>query len=197
MTKRTRLTQLRTVPDFTRSLLRYLPGGRAFAGQNIPDEGMYDLHNGLGPTLFTVNEFIRDFVDERFPDFTQKFIEEHERWLGIPDGCFTIDGLSLDERRKQIIVKHSQLAIQTAADFEKVAAVFGVATTVLGGKDPSVSPVITPDKKARHTIVIQFVPDSVFPLVFPIAFGNSTIALLQCLFQNARPATCNVRFDSI
>lgn len=197
MTNRTRFTELRTIPDFTKSLLRYLPGGKAFAGQSIPDEGFFDLHNGMGPTLFTVNEFIRDFVEERFPDFTQKFIEEHERWLGIPDGCFTIDGLSIDERRIQIIVKHTQLSIQTAADFERVAALFGISATVLGGKDPAVSPAITPDKKARHTIVIQFVPDEVFPLTFPFSFGNSTIALLECLFTNAKPATCAIRFDAI
>lgn len=192
-----RIFRLRTLAEITTSLTRYLPGGKAFAAKLDPNKGMYKLHNGLSPEINRMVDSLAEYVEQYFPDTTTAFLEEWESELGIPDECFTIAGLTPDARRFQILVKLSQLSIQTAEEFETVSAVFGIGATVLGGKDAAVSPVITPDKTARFTIVIQFVAEETFTYTFPLPFGNSTTALLECLFENAKPANCNVRFDAV
>lgn len=186
-----------TVVNFAESLIRYIPGGTLFQGFRTQGKNQHSFILGLSPTLQTVNEFLNLYNQEIYPDTTEEFLEEWESTVGISDDCLQVEGLTNEERQRNIVVKLAEMNVQTSQDFVDIAAVFGVAATVVGGIDPSVAPPITPDKTARFTIVVQFVPTTVFPYTFPIVFGSSAITILECLFLKIRPANCDVRFDSL
>jgi len=186
-----------TVANFAESLIRYIPGGKLFQGFRTAGKNQHSFVLGLSPTLQTVNEFLNLYNQEIYPDTTEEFLEEWESAVGLPDSCLAVDGETIEDRQRNIVLKLAEMNVQTSQDFVDIAALFGVAATVVGGKDPSVSPVITPDKTARFTIVVQFIPTTVFPYTFPIVFGSSAIGVLECLFLKIRPANCAVRFDSL
>lgn len=191
------LFPLRRVEDYTTSIASYLPGGKLFISKHDSARNIRKLVAGLAEEAFRANRLMRQWNINYYPDKTTDLIEEWESALGIPDTCLKVDGISLADRQRNIIVKLAGMNVQTAEDFEALALAFGVSATVVGGKDPSVDPPILDDKEARFTIVVRFVPTAVFPYTFPIVFGNSSISILECLFEKIRPANCAVRFDSI
>jgi len=190
------LFNFKTVNDFAESLAGYFPGGKMFRAKNEPLSNLRFLINGLAEEAFRANQLLRGYNDQYYPDGTTDFLEEWERALNIPDECFSVEGSTVLERRRNVVVKLAGMSLQTSSDFVEVAALFGQTIVVLGGIDAAVSPVITPDKTARFTIVIQFTAESGFPFTFPFIFGNDVIALLECIFDKARPANCAVRFDA-
>ena len=190
------LFQSRDILEFTKSLTRYQPGGKLFRAKNKTDKILHKFFNGLSVEAQRANELLRAYNEQYYPDTTVSFLVEWEQALGIPDDCLSGEGTN-DERRRDILVKLVGMAVQTAADFEALALDFGIIAVVLGGKDASVSPPITPDSAARNTIVVQFTPATVFPYTFPIMFGGGEIVILTCLFENIKPANNAVRFDSI
>jgi uncharacterized protein YmfQ (DUF2313 family) len=190
------LFQRRDIEQYTDSLSDYLPGGRLFASKNIKDSNFRKLLRGLAGELFRANGLLRDYSREVLPDTTERFINEWERALAIPDGCFTGAG-TLQERRRDVVIKLSSLGAQTAEDFEAIAALFGIDVTVVGGKDPSVSPAITPDKTARFTIVIKYAAATGFDYEFDFEFGTDDTTFLACIYNRIRPANCQVLFQSV
>jgi len=191
------LFNFKNVQDFAESLAGYFPGGRMFRSKDEPLSNMRFLINGLAEEAFRAHQLLRTYNDQYYPDGTTDFLEEWEDALNIPDDCFSVEGSSVEERRRNVVVKLAGMSLQTAFDFVAVAKLFGQTVIVLGGIDAAVSPAITPDKTARFTIVVQFTPSSGFPFTFPLTFGNDVIALLECIFDKARPANCQVRFDPI
>ena len=193
------LFDFKTPDDFRASLAQYFPGGRIFQSKDDSSTNTYKFIAGLAEELFRANQILRGFNSDYYPNNTTQLLEEWEQTLGIPDSCFSVEDSTLIERQRNVIVKLAGMSIQTAGEFEALAAEFGLAVTVVGGLDPSVSPVITPDKTARFTIVVQYIADtsSTFTLTFPFQFGNDVIALMECVFNRIRPANCNVRFDAV
>ena len=191
------LFRFRTVKDLTTSLANYLPGGKLFRTKYDPTSNIYMFLNGLSEEIFRCNNLLRAYSDQYYPDGTTDFLTEWEQTLGIPDDCFPVEGLTIEERRTNVLIKLSGLNIQTAGDFEAVALALGLVVTVVGGKDASVLPVIVPDKTARFTIVVQFVPVTGFDYDFDIPFGDDAVTLLTCVFQRSRPANCQVLFQAV
>lgn len=191
------LFRTRTISEMTLSLARYLPGGKLFRSKFDSNRGIYKFLKGLSEEASRCNDLLVEYNKQYYPDTTEDFITEWERALGIPDSCFFIEGLTLQERQRNVLVKLARMSVQTNEDFQALATVFGVSAIIYGGKDPAVSPPITPDKTARFTIVVEFIPPNVFPYTFPVLFGSDAISLLECLFQEIRPANCQVIFQSV
>jgi len=191
------LFELRDVQEMADSFAGYMPGGKLFQSKWDSVRGIRMFLNGLAVEGVRANNLLKLYSEEIYPDTTVSFIPEWERVLAIPDDCLIVEGASIAERQRNIIIKLAGMNVQTSEDFELVALAFGVSATVVGGKHASVSPVITPDKTARNTIVVRFVPTTLFPYTFPITFGSSAISVLECLFLKMRPATSAVRFDAI
>lgn len=178
------------------SLAKYMPNGILFEAKNIDDSNFRQLLLGLAGELFTAEGYLITLQEEYLPDQTVLFLDEWEQALGIPDSCFSGTG-TLNERRRDIVVKLSSLGVQTILDFEALAALFSVSVTILAGNDPAVSPAITPIRDARNTIVVEFIPPFVFPYTFPINFGSQEISILECLFEKLKPSTSQVLFQSV
>ena len=191
----TKLFRNRSDSDYQRSYAQYLPGGKMFSSKDDTRKGLYDFLNGISVEARKATEMMNAYNDQFFPDETTQFLEEWEKALGIPDDCLDTEG-TVEERRRNVLVKLAEMNVQTSQDFKDIATLFGVAVDVYGGADPAVSPAITPDRAARNTIVIVFIPASVFSYTFTFTFGTDEIAILQCLFEKIKPASCQVIFQS-
>lgn len=191
------LFENRTIDEMAITYSAYVPGGKLFDAKNKPSKNLHLFLKGIAEEGVRVNSLVDTYNAEFYPDETTDFLNEWEQALGIPDDCFVVVGTSDVDRRRNILVKLAGLNVQTSADFEATAALFGISATVVGGKDASVSPVITPDRRARNTVVVRFTSPDVFPYTFPIVFGSDEITILQCVFEKAIPANCDLRFDAI
>lgn len=186
------------------SLAMYLPGGPLFSAKFIAGSNLRNLLRGIAGRYVQADEYVDELLKEYLPDETNLFLDEWEVVLGIPDTCFDGSG-TVQERRTAILVKLSALGVQTQADFVALAAKFGVSVNVYAGTDvyntPSLAPsfTFTSEKQARFTIVVTYNLDSgqVFPYTYPIPFGTSEIAVLQCLFQKVKPANVRVVFQKV
>ena len=192
------------IDDHADALADYMPNGRLFEAKKIGDSNYRQLLRGIGSELFTAEGYLISLDQEYLPDQTVLFIEEWESALGIPDDCFSVSG-SIDERRKNILIKLASLGVQTAADFEDLGDIFGVSVTVTPGIDFITFPLTFPwlffssTKDARFTIVVDFDVQeaSKFPLTFPFIFGSSEIGILECLFNKLNPANCKIIFRQV
>ena len=176
------------------ALAAYLPDGRTFEAKGISGSNVRQLLEGMSAELKRSQEYINTLNQEFIPDQTVLFLDEWERALGIPDSCFSGSGSS-DERRRDILTKLASLGVQTIEDFENVAAIFGVSATVQAGIDSSV--VFNSLRDARYTIVVSVSSIEGFPYTFPLLFGSSTVALLECIFNKLKPDNCQVLFEGI
>ncbi len=173
------------------SFAAYLPGGKLFAAKRSSGSTIRRLIEGMAVSLGDAENFLALLQDEFIPDTTTLFLDEWERVLGIPDECFAGTGPDAN-RRRDILVKLASLGVQTVADFQNLADLFGITATVIPGEEAVPVP---PDPK--FTIVIEFVNPDGFPYTFPFIFGSETTAILQCLFNKLRPANCVVLFTEI
>jgi hypothetical protein len=162
---------------------------------------------------------LSQFREQILPDETQLYLEEWERALGIPDGCFTGTGTEFT-RRRDINVKIASLGVQTAADFVALGAMFGAVITVNGGMahlptgaeggygtampllpNPALPPpasqdVFADEKEARFTVVVAESAQigQRFTYSFPLPFTSADRVTMQCLIERLVPANCQVYF---
>ena len=194
-------TQTRRYAD---SFADYLPGGRMFEAKRISGTNLRKLLRGFAKEAIRADNYIQTLQDEYMPDTTTLFLDEWEFVLGIPDDCFDGTGSAAD-RRTAILVKLASLGVQTVDDFQALAARFGLSVNIHPGKDvydtPSLAPGLTfaNEKRARFTIVVtfNFAAGEAFTYTFPIPFGTSEVSILECLFNNVKPANCQVIFQNI
>jgi len=189
--------------EHTQRLADYLPGGRLFAAKDRDGSNLRSLLTGIADELFTADGYIVDYQNDIIPDATVYFIEEWEQALGIPDSCFAGTG-TLNERRRDIILKLVTLGVQTADEFVSIAALFGVAVTVESAAPHGIFPMTFPifigtAKDARFTLFVTFTVNAVsrFPITFPLTFGDEFIPIIECLFRRLKPANCDVYFQQV
>jgi len=194
----------RDIDQFTDRLARYLPGDCLFASKGVNDSTFRNLLKGLAGEHFRANGLLKEYCEQILPDETVKFISEWESAVGIPDSCFSGTG-TLDERRRDVLVKLASSGIQTQQDFIDLAALFGVAIDIQTGIESITFPLTFPVpmfntiKDARFTIVVIFTTPiaETFPYTFPFIFGSAETGILECLFSKLKPANCNVIFRQI
>lgn len=194
----------RDIEQYTDSLARYFPGGELFASRYSSNSTFRKLLRGLSAELFKTNGLIKEYCEQILPNETTKFVDEWESALGIPDDCFSGAG-TLDERRLHVLIKLASLGIQTQQDFIDIAARFGVIVTVMNGSQHGTFPLEFPtlffnsSKDARFTIIVTFTltDGERFLYTFPLPFGNSTLAIIECLFNQLKPANCDVIFEQV
>ncbi len=187
------------------SIANFLPPGLMFTGGKIEGTNLRKLLTGLAEELFRSEDLLKQYTEEYLPDCTVLFLDEWESALGIPDDCFSGTGTN-DERRRDILAKLASLGVQTAQDFVDLALIFGIDVQVQSGADVAAIFPFTfavqffnSAKEARFTIIVTFLEEApnVFPLTFPITFGDELIGLLECLFAKLKPANCDIIFKQV
>jgi len=189
---------------YTNSLAQYLPNDELFAAKFVKDSNLRSLLKGLALRIIQGDQYINELLEEYLPDNTNKFLDEWEFVLGIPDSCFSGQGSNL-ERRTAILVKLASMGIQTANDFINLASKFGLTVGVYAGEDVFNNPSIAPGvnfrdrKESRYSIVVTYdvTQGYDFTYIYPIPFGSSEISLLTCLFNKTKPANCQVIFEKV
>lgn len=172
-----------TQEDHAFMLAKHMPVGRAWSNAFNPDSEMGKLIKGLAIEYYRLSVVTQKISTEMDINQTTDLITEWEKSVAIPDDCFTNIG-SIEQRRLQVREKFANFGgVQTVADFERVAAVFGITATVEAGA-------------ATHTIEVTIISPigELFPLDFPFPFGSSGEAFLQCLFDVLAPANVQVIF---
>jgi len=190
-----------SIEEHASAIAAYLPNGRLFEAKNI-DGSLYRMFlKGLAHTNQDVESMLMLFEQEIDISQTTLFITEWEKTVGIPDSCFDTN-VSLETRRKQVILKLASLGVQTSDDFINLAAIYGVTITITSGivydSFPMTFPIIffNNAKEARFTMVVTYYIEAQyrFPYTFPIVFGNQSIPILECLFRKLAPANVDVYF---
>lgn len=200
-----------SIEQHVAALAANLPSGRVWVPKMLTGSRLNGLLRGFAPTFQRVDEVIERGIAEQIPTETETYLSEWEAALGIPDPCVPLE-TDTAKRQRNIEIKLAVLAgVQTKADFEYLATLFGLAVEVNAGADHvSVAdggyglktPVLDIPTDlasiavARRTIVVvETLPDAVtFPLEFPIPFATSEQVQLRCLFQTLKPAHTQIVF---
>ncbi|MCK4830290.1 DUF2313 domain-containing protein [bacterium] len=175
-----------------------------FESARISDSNFRKLLLGLAGELFTAEGYLKTVSNEYDINTTSLLIDEWEGALGIPDSCFSGGG-TLEERRRDILVKLASLGVQTEDDLINLAALFGVTITVSPGIDFAIFPLTFPwlffssETEARFTIIVDFSVQEAnkFTLTFPFIFGTGEVGILECLFTKLKPANCDIIFRQV
>lgn len=186
----------RSLAEVQKSLSDYLPGGVLWEGARIPGTNLNALIAGLSGILLDVEIFNQIYNSEFIPSSEGlNFLENWEKVLVIPDGCFPGPQESDREiRRLHVLVKLASLGVQTSDDFIRLAEILGFpGTEVKSGIDGGIA-----EPEGQFTIIVnfQFVGNE-FPLIFPLPFGSDQFNILECLFLKLKPANCKIIFGLI
>ena len=191
----------RTQEQQSEILARYLPNDPLWQDKNVKGSILQKILLGLASEWGIFRNKINELYDDYDPRNTVSLIEEWERFVGIPDSCFAKTG-SLEERRRNILLKLAGSNASTAKQFENVASILGYNVTVTNGVDASTLPTIFPvllvsESVAPFLIVvnldISLKPDSM-PLTFPIELTSGIPKLLNCFFNKLKPANTQIFF---
>lgn len=185
------------------ALADYLPGGELYRAKNIQNSNIRKYLQGVSYELIRVENTLKQLADDYYIWTTSELLTEWENTLGIPDSCFKTEGKTLDERRRQCIAKLALCNVQTREDFIFLACFLGFDVSITNGVAYAVFPLIFPillssEKEAHFTMVVTFNdrdrPSDVFPLTFPIVFGEDDTQIIKCLFTKLKPAETRIIF---
>lgn len=201
-----RLFKTKTVEQQTETLASFLPGGKPFLAKRLPQTTLYKLLYGLAVETARAEGLLNDLTYEHEIGQTSLLISRWEAALGIPDDCFSIEG-SLEQRRKNVLLKLGGLGLQTEADFIDLAAVFGMQITIEKGAAYSFFPFNTLfpiefvdcPATARFTWRIRLssvTPACIFPFnnLFPVCFSDGFGTIVECFFNKLKPANTDLIF---
>ena len=101
------------------------------AGKNIAGTNVRRTLDGVSPTYQQVEDYIVTMLEEYNLLETELFISEYESAYGIPGDIFeTIEGLTLEERRNQVLIIIRANGAQIDQDFIDIAALLGFTITI-------------------------------------------------------------------
>ena len=92
-------------------LSNYLPSGKVWQAKTIEGSNLNGLINGLGYEFKNIQEKVDYLKKELSILTTEDMIAEWEKAYGIPNEWFQVDGLTLEERRLQLLVQELMVLI--------------------------------------------------------------------------------------
>ena len=126
----------RILEEVQQSLAAYLPDGPLWEAALIPGTNLNAVLAGMSGSLLDIETFNQVYNSDFIPSSEgTSFLEDWEQAVQIPDTCFPgPDEPDRSIRRLHVLTKLAALGIQTAEDFEDLAAVFGFpGTEVVSG----------------------------------------------------------------
>jgi uncharacterized protein YmfQ (DUF2313 family) len=199
----TSLFSRHTKEEHADALADYLPNDDFWKAKKIDGKKLRQLLLGFARSAREAEDRLETVWEELDPSTTTLFINEWESAVGIPDDCFSGNG-SIESRRLHVVIKLSA-AVQTAEDFEELAALLGFTVNVKSGTSESFFPFTFPIlmfdtvTSAKFTIVVEFTSllSGGFPYTFPFTFEDDGISILRCLFNKLKPANNEIIFKQI
>ena len=187
------------------SLANYLPNGRLYIAKNEESSKLRAALSSLALELIRKENALQTIADQYYPFATVDFLEEWERALKIPDECFSVEGVTLDQRQRQVVSKLALDKLITKDDFEALGLFFGHKLRIDTGLEIGVFPLTFPAFLSgpppfdAFTMIVTFIikepAPSGFPYTFPMVFpASSSFEFLECLIIKLSPANVNVIF---
>jgi hypothetical protein len=163
----------------------------------IRASNLYKLLQALSEEFKRIDYSVYALASEFIPSFNMGFVEEWERFLGIPDDCLSIDTI-LEIRRANILAKLGFLNLFSEQDYHDLAALYGLT-------------IVNFDNLTFGTINITIggtgssPPLNVFdmtfdPLLAPqgaFIFGSIGEDFFRCLVKTYSPAFVQVNLLSV
>lgn len=184
------------------TIANMLPGGDLFIAKNIKDSNLRKMLISLATELTRLEETIYELSIQYDLKNTVNLIDEWERALGIPDECFSSDGVPVALRQKQVFAKFALMNLVTEEDWKSLANLFGFTIQIIhpmnnNGFDYTFDFYFFDDKTARYTIIIKFMgisaPEDVFDQTFDFTFSADNV--LICLFEHLKPANVQIKYE--
>jgi hypothetical protein len=187
-------------------LAAHIPQGRIWTNVFNPESNLGKLMTALGIEHYRFQVLVEKVFTEMDINQATELITSWEKSVNIPDACFTISE-TIEVRRLQAREKFANFGgAQTAADFVRIAAVFGFNVEVNPGSEGAAYPLPFPivfggtPKEAKHTIIVTVLDDisseSTYPLPFPLPFSTAGASFLRCLFETLIPANVKLIINS-
>lgn len=197
----------RTPDEQATALAGYLPNDPLWEDKNVNNSGLRKILLGLAAQWLDLRATTNEIVEEYDIRKTSLLLEEWERVVGIPDGCLTINSVTIEQRRLNILLKLAGINATTATQFENIAAVLGYTIDVeAGGESPVyVFPFTFPfilggaSSDTPFVIIVNItdpISASGFPFTFPFTLGTGITSILRCLFNKLKPAHTVVYFNN-
>lgn len=186
-------------------LANYLPQGKAWDAKNIDESDLRKLLNAFGKEFVNIDESLKWLNRELNIRTTFDLLPVWEEAYGIPDndGIFTVKNKTVDERRFNLLFKELMNGADRPEDWEYLASLLGYKCKVYPASKITKFTYKFPIRfyeKSKYVIVVDFYDisaPSVFPLVFPVKFGDTNVALLHKIFNIIKPSTCEITYNYI
>ena len=174
-------------------LANYLPSGKFWEAKNISESNLRKLLNAFGKEFVNIEDTLTWLKRELNIQTTFDLIQYWEYMYGIPDGdgIFVISNKTIEERRKNLIIKELMDGADKYTDWEYIAKQFGFNVRVR----PCTETEIKPLTNARYNIVVEFLdfrPPQEFTMYFPIYFSDVDISLIKKVFKIIKPSDCDI-----
>jgi hypothetical protein len=184
-------------------LASHLPQGRFWELAFDTNDNFGKLFLGLAVEFYRFQVLERKLFDEMDIEKADELLIDWEKSVGLPDACFETVGVTVEQRKLQVLQKFSKFqGVQKKEDFIRVASVFGFDINILTGTAVATFPLEFPivfsssTKAAKHTLFIILLDNpetnADFPLPFPIPFSTGGRQFLQCIFEALAPANVEV-----
>lgn len=175
-----------------KALANLLPSGLIWQAKYIKGSNLYKLLLAISQEFARI-EFSQYALASGFiPSTTMGFIEEWEKFLGLPDKCLKTD-VPLYQRRLNIIAKLGYLNLFTKQDYYDLAELFEVNILTF---DNSVFGYINITVSGTFDANVSNIFDMHYsPVIDPIGafvFGSFGEAFFTCLVKNYSPAFIQV-----
>ena len=194
-------TEVRTATQQTDVLAGYLPNDRLHALKNKEGSNLRKILIGLATQWGAFRDSVNEVSYEYDPRNTTALIQEWETFVGIPDSCISNTG-TLEQRRKNILLKLAGINATTKKQFENIALILGYNVVVETGIETSTFPLTLPfilisAGAAPFTIVVTLdssLQPSGFPLTLPFILNDGIPDVLLCFFEKLKPANAQIFF---
>jgi len=181
----------------------HMPQGRAWGSKNIPGSNMRGIIRGLAIDFLKVQEQIYELSQQFDINLSIDLLPEWETSVGIPDDCI-FDLSTLIERRENILGRFSKIPVVTKEDFENLALLLtGLTVTVEPGIDyeevfPLTFPITFGEEGARFIMYVTFGASSEsFTYTFPFDFpAPERFDIVKCVFARVRPANVRIIYTN-
>ena len=134
----------------TQTLANFLRSDKMFRQKNIKDSKLRKMLTGLALEFERVDGKFNDILEGYDVSKSSALLEEWESAMGIPDSCFFTEGVSVEQRMKNVITKLTALGVSTKEGFEALALTFGLTVEVWPGADVFTFPLPFPKSRRRH-----------------------------------------------
>lgn len=195
------MLEVRTKEQQADILAQYLRDDRLHQQKNKDGSVLRKILIGIASGWLDFRDKINEVVNEYNPKNTTALIEEWEEFVGIPDSCIPVAS-TLEQRRKNILLKLAGINATTAKQFKNIASILGYSIEVSNGVSISTFPLTLPfllisEASAPFTIVITLpisAQTSGFPLTLPFSLSEQEPVILNCLFNKLKPANTQLFF---